>query len=712
VRHPTATLVVDEAFADFVDGYGSLARQLPANLIVVRSLTKFYAIPGLRLGFAVSQPDVAAAIRCEILPWSVNSLAQAAGVAVLADQDYPRQTLALLASVRRQLVDDLTRLPGLHVYDGAANYLLVRVDRADVNAVQLARRLLCQGIAIRTFDASQHLDERFFRVAVRGPKENERLIEALAEAVDGGRRTMDGAGRGKAEGGKRNAELVHRPSPLATRRNKTPALMIQGTSSNAGKSVLVAALGRILLQDGVRVAPFKSQNMSLNSFVTCDGGEMGRAQVVQAQACRLEPDVRMNPILLKPNSETGSQVIVRGRPVGNMNVAEYIRFKGQAAAAAQECYEALAAEFDVMLLEGAGSPGEVNLKSHDIVNMRMAEYAAAPVLIVGDIDRGGVFASFVGTMEVLAPWERQLVAGWIVNRFRGDAALLQPALDYTRLYTGRPVLGVVPYLAAIDLPQEDSVEFKSGALDSAPSNGATVEIAVIDLPHISNFTDFDAFRSESDVHLRIIRTVDQLQTPDAVIIPGSKNTLDDLAYLRCTGLARRIAALAGEGATEVVGVCGGFQMLGGEVHDPLGIESSNGDTSALGLIDAHTVLAAEKTLVRTTARHQPSGLEVAGYEIHHGQTTLGSAVAWFIRSDGQVVGAARPDQRVWGTYLHGVFDADGFRRWFIDRFRVRRGMSPLGIAAGHYDIEPALDRLADAVRQSIRMDEIYRLLKI
>jgi len=342
----------------------------------------------------------------------------------------------------------------------------------------------------------------------------------------------------------------------------------------------------------------------------------------------------------------------------------------------------------------------------------MAEYAAAPVLIVGDIDRGGVFASFVGTMEVLAPWERQLVAGWIVNRFRGDAALLQPALDYTRLYTGRPVLGVVPYLAAIDLPQEDSVEFKSGALDSAPSNGATVEIAVIDLPHISNFTDFDAFRSESDVHLRIIRTVDQLQTPDAVIIPGSKNTLDDLAYLRCTGLARRIAALAGEGATEVVGVCGGFQMLGGEVHDPLGIESSNGDTSALGLIDAHTVLAAEKTLVRTTARHQPSGLEVAGYEIHHGQTTLGSAVAWFIRSDGQVVGAARPDQRVWGTYLHGVFDADGFRRWFIDRFRVRRGMSPLGIAAGHYDIEPALDRLADAVRQSIRMDEIYRLLKI
>ena len=241
--------------------------------------------------------------------------------------------------------------------------------------------------------------------------------------------------------------------------------MLQGTSSNAGKSVLTAALCRILLQDGIRVAPFKAQNMSLNSFIDRSGGEMGRAQVVQAQACRLEPDVRMNPILLKPNSDTGCQVIVRGKPVGNMRVGEYVDYKPQAFAAAKECYDALAAEFDAIVLEGAGSPGEVNLKSHDIVNMRMAEYAAAPVLVVGDIDRGGVFASFVGTMEVLAPWERKRVAGWIVNRFRGDASLLGPALDYTLQHTGRPVLGVVPYLAQLGLPQEDSVEFKSGALD-------------------------------------------------------------------------------------------------------------------------------------------------------------------------------------------------------------------------------------------------------
>ncbi len=353
--------------------------------------------------------------------------------------------------------------------------------------------------------------------------------------------------------------------------------MIQGTSSNAGKSILTAALCRILFQNGVRVAPFKAQNMSLNSFVTRQGGEMGRAQVVQAQACRLEPDVRMNPVLLKPNSDTGSQVLVRGKPVGNMGVDEYVQFKPRAFAAACECYDSLAAEFDAMLLEGAGSPGEVNLKSHDIVNMRMAEHAGAPVLVVGDIDRGGVFASFVGTLAVLDDWERRLVAGWIVNRFRGDAGLLQPALDYMLRRTGRPVLGVVPYLASLGIPQEDSVEFKSGQLDADHAgqhgngqgiNGDAVEIAVIDLPHISNFTDLDAFRGESDVRLQIVRTPADLRQPDAVLIPGSKNTLADLGYLRHSGLAGRIDQLARAGQTEVVGICGGFQMLGAKSAIP------------------------------------------------------------------------------------------------------------------------------------------------
>ncbi len=688
-RRPATTFVVDEAFADFMAGYQSLAGRSPANMIVVRSLTKFYAIPGLRLGFAVAAAAVARQIRSQMLPWSVNVLAQEAAAALLADEEYARRSIALVDRERRWLSEELAKLAGLYVYPSVTNFLLLRLDHATLTAPELADRLLRQGIAIRTFTEEQHLDGRFFRVAVRTAAENARLCDALAAAL-----------------------AVPRPA-----RKKAPratGLMIQGTSSNAGKSVLTAALCRILLQDGIRVAPFKAQNMSLNSFVARDGGEMGRAQVVQAQACRLEPDVRMNPVLLKPNSDTGCQVIVRGRPVGNMRVGEYVSYKPRAFAAAKECYECLAAEFEAIVLEGAGSPGEVNLKSHDIVNMRMAEYAEAPVLVVGDIDRGGVFASFVGTMEVLAPWERKLVAGWIVNRFRGDASLLRPALEYTREHTGRPVLGVVPYLADLGLPQEDSVEFKSGALDQAAGNtagnGAAVEIAVIDLPHISNFTDFDAFRSEGDVRLRIIRSAAELNRPDAVIIPGSKNTLGDLEYLGRSGLAERIAALARQGTAEIVGICGGLQMLGRAIRDPLGIESAAADSPGLGLLEASTVMAAEKTLVRTTARHVVSGLEVAGYEIHHGQTDYAGCRPLLVRADGQVVGIAGDGQRVWGTYLHGVFDADAFRRWFVDRLRVRRGLAAVGTVVGRYDIEPALDRLAEVVRASVRIDEIYRLM--
>ncbi|MGO8746381.1 MAG: cobyric acid synthase [Thermoguttaceae bacterium] len=689
-RHATTMFVVDEAFADFIRGYRSLAEGESENLIVVRSLTKFYAIPGLRLGFAVASPAVACRIRDQIPPWSVNLLAQEAAVALLSDETYAQHSITLIEEERRRLAEALGELPGLSVYPSVTNFLLVRLDGGSLSAPQLAARLLREGIAIRAFSPEAHLDERFFRVAVRTREENRRLQDAIAAALGG-------------------------PRPARTRNRRAAALMIQGTSSNAGKSVLTAAFCRILLQDGIRVAPFKSQNMSLNSFIARDGGEMGRAQVVQAQACRLEPESRMNPILLKPCSDTGCQVLVRGKPVGNMRVAEYVAYKPQAFDAAKECYESLAAEFDAIILEGAGSPGEVNLKSHDIVNMRMAEHAGAPVLVVGDIDRGGVFAAFVGTMEVLAPWERDRIAGWIVNRFRGDATLLGPALEYTLLHTGRPVLGVVPYLAGLGLPQEDSVEFKSGALDevhgaASAGNGAAVEIAVVDLPHISNFTDFDPFRMERDVRLRIVRSAGELQRPDAVILPGSKNTLGDLEYLRGSGLAEGIVALAREGTAEIVGICGGFQMLGREIHDPLGIESAADGSRGLALLGVSTVMAAEKTLVRTTARHAISGLEVSGYEIHHGQTTPGDCSPLFQVGDGRVAGLADDGARVWGTYLHGVFDADAFRRWFIDRLRVRRGMPSLGKVTARYDIEPALDRLAEVVRESVRMEDIYRIM--
>ncbi len=684
-RRPDIAFIVDEAFSDFAAGYRSLAARMGMNVIVVRSLTKFYAVPGLRLGYAVADAATIRRIRSQVLPWSVGALAQQAAAAVLSDDDYARRSVALVDHERHRLTKELTSFPGFHVYPSVTNFLLVRLDRSDLKARELADRLLRGGIAIRTFGTEEHLDDRFFRVAVRTAPENARLCEALAAAL--------------------GAPRQPRPKPV-----RAKALMIQGTSSNAGKSVLTAALCRILLQDGVRVAPFKAQNMSLNSFVTRDGGEMGRAQVVQAQACRLEPDVRMNPVLLKPNSDTGCQVIVRGKPVGNMRVGEYVSFKPQAFAAVRECYDSLAAEFDAIVLEGAGSPGEVNLKSHDIVNMRMAEHAAAPVLVVGDIDRGGVFASFVGTMEVLAEWERRLVAGWIVNRFRGDASLLGPALEYTLAHTGRPVLGVVPHLPELGLPQEDSVEFKSGALDRRAADGETVTIAVIDLPHIANFTDFDALRNEPDVHLRIVRVPDELGSPDAIMIPGSKNTLGDLEYLRRSGLAERLTAFARRGKTEIIGICGGFQMLGQEICDPMAIESAGKSAHGLGLLRATTVMATEKTLTRGTARHGASGLEVSGYEIHHGRTTCDACRPMFTRADGEVVGIAGDDGRIWGTYLHGVFDADAFRRWFLDRLRWRKGLPPVGNVVARYDIEPALDRLARAVRESLRMDEVYRIM--
>ena len=491
--------------------------------------------------------------------------------------------------------------------------------------------------------------------------------------------------------------------------HKTPAIMFQGTCSNAGKSVLTAALCRILLQDGLRVAPFKAQNMSLNSFVTRDGGEMGRAQVVQAQAALLDPDVRMNPVLLKPSSDTGSQVILLGKPVGNMTVNDYLAYKPQAFVAVQSAYDSLASEYEVMVLEGAGSPAEVNLKAHDIVNMPMARYAEAKVLLVGDIDRGGVFASFVGTMEILDDWERDLIAGYIVNRFRGQKSLLADALDYMEKRTGKPVLGVVDYLANLGLPEEDSVNFKAGLFSPHRPAGEHVTVALIDLPHISNFTDFEPFLSEPDLFVKIAKTPGDIEGADAIILPGSKNVIADIKWLFNSGLASAVKKYDQEGG-EIIGICGGFQMLGRSIDDPYHIESAGETLSGLGLLDLATVLEKDKTLIRQTGIHLTSGLEVHGYEIHHGQSRSAETCDALTFSNGESGGVGNQSQTIWGTYLHGIFDADPFRRWFIDRLRKKRGLATLNRVQAAYDLEPAFDRLAEAVRSQIDMTAIYRLL--
>jgi len=493
---------------------------------------------------------------------------------------------------------------------------------------------------------------------------------------------------------------------------KTPAIMFQGTCSNAGKSVLTAALCRILLQDGIRVAPFKAQNMSLNSFVTREGGEMGRAQVVQAQAARLDPDVRMNPVLLKPSSDTGSQIIVLGKPVGNMSVNDYVAYKSTAFNKVQEAYDSLSAEYEVMVLEGAGSPAEVNLKAHDIVNMPMARYAEAKVLLVGDIDRGGVFASFVGTMEILDSWERELIAGYVVNRFRGQKSLLQDALVYMEQKTGKPVLGVVDYLPNLGLPEEDSVNFKAGLFSGHRPQGEHITIALIDLPHISNFTDFEPFLAEPDVFVKIARTPSDLAEAAAVIIPGSKNVIADLKWLNASGLALAIKDFAAKNLGEVIGICGGFQMLGRAIEDPYHIESAGESLPALHLLELATILEKEKTLTRQTGTHLASNLPVHGYEIHHGQSRASDTRETMIFSDGSNGAISHVSRKIWGTYLHGVFDADEFRRWFIDRLRETRGLSASGQVQARYDLEPAFDRLADLVRSQLDLKKVYQLLGI
>jgi adenosylcobyric acid synthase len=685
-RNPATFFVIDEAFADFVDGIERFCGQRQPNVLVLLSLTKLFAVPGLRVGCAAANPAVVRALRARLPLWNVNSLAQAVGAAALRDNAYVVATRGFVRQQRDLLAARLAALPGLYPFPGEANFLLVRLDRASPTAPDLATQLLARGIAIRTCGDFDGLGARFFRVAVRTAEENLRLTDSLADIL--------GAGGVRQTAARRAATI-----------------MFQGTSSNAGKSVLTAALCRILHQDGLRVAPYKSQNMSLNSFVTRDGLEMGRAQVVQAQACRIEPEARMNPILLKPNSDTGSQVVLLGKPVGNMHVGDYIKFKPQAFEVAKRAFDSLSAENDVVVLEGAGSPAEVNLKRHDIVNMAMARYANAPVLLVGDIDRGGVYASFVGTMEVMSEWERAMVAGFVVNRFRGQESLLADAHAYVLRHTGCPVVGVVPYLSKLGLPEEDSVTFKAEKSQAAMVAVGQVDVVLLDLPHVSNFTDIDALRIEPDVNLRIVRELEDLGRPDAVILPGSKHVVADLAHLRNSGLADAVMALAAAGHTEIIGICGGYQMLGRMIEDPLRVESDGKPVAGLGLLDITTVMAAEKTLRRAECRHPASGSVVTGYEIHHGLSACADAMEpAVVRLDGEVIGTGCG--QVWGSYLHGIFDADPFRRWFIDRLRVRAGMEPLDRVVAVYDIEAAFDRLAAVVRERLDMQRIYQLLKL
>lgn len=502
------------------------------------------------------------------------------------------------------------------------------------------------------------------------------------------------------------------------------AIMIQGTGSNVGKSLMASALCRIFSRDGYRVAPFKAQNMALNSYVTRDGREMGRAQVVQAEAAGVEPSVEMNPILLKPTADVGSQVIVMGRPIGNMTAREYFAARAEMFKVITDAYESLSGKYDIIVIEGAGSPAEINLKDNDIVNMKMAELANAPVLLVTDVDRGGAFAWIVGTLELLQKDERARLAGFIFNKFRGDPELIKDGLKMLESRTGLPVLGLIPYLRDINLDEEDSVWLDSCNVNEDGQNGKEIDIAVIRLPRVSNFTDFNVLGKEKPVQLRYVDDPWTLSRPDLIILPGTKSTIKDLQYVKGRGLAQAILAHARSG-TMVMGICGGYQMLGTVIEDKNLVESNQSFTEGLGLLDVSTTFLPEKQTFQVKAVMENSSPlpfradgVLSGYEIHMGDSECYSKpLLKIIERGGRPVdvmdGAVSADGRVMGTYLHGLFDNDAFRRQLINYLRKKNGghkalnYTPLSSQAFK---EEAYDRLADVVRENLRMDIIYSLL--
>ncbi|MFJ2408115.1 cobyric acid synthase [Pseudomonas sp. NPDC087814] len=469
-------------------------------------------------------------------------------------------------------------------------------------------------------------------------------------------------------------------------------LMVQGTTSDAGKSTLVTALCRWLVRQGIPVVPFKPQNMALNSAVTPEGGEIGRAQAVQAQAANLAPHTDMNPVLLKPNSDTGSQVIIHGRAVTTMNAVAYHDYKAIAMQAVLASHARLSAAYPVVMVEGAGSPAEINLRANDIANMGFAEAVDCPVLLIADINRGGVFAHLVGTLELLSPTEQARVKGFIINRFRGDIALLQPGLDWLEARTGKPVVGVLPYVMDLHLEAEDGIDQRQ--IDKAAQ---VLKVVVPVLPRISNHTDFDPLRLHPQVDLQFVGPGQAIPAADLIILPGSKSVRSDLAYLRANGWDTAVARHLRYGG-KVLGICGGLQMLGEQVHDPLGLEGPCGSSAGLGLLAFSTTLEEEKQLRNVRGRLLLEEAEVSGYEIHAGVTSGAGLVRAAVQlDDGRLDGAQSEDGQVLGTYLHGVFETpaacSALLRW--------AGLEDVQEVDYHGLRERDIERLADLVERHL-----------
>ena len=498
--------------------------------------------------------------------------------------------------------------------------------------------------------------------------------------------------------------------------------MIQGTGSGAGKSLVAAALCRIFSDEGLRVAPFKAQNMALNSYITRDGGEIGRAQALQAEAARVVASTDMNPILLKPTGEIGSQVIIQGRAVKNMKAQEYYAYKKEAWKSVEESFARLSQNHDLIVMEGAGSPAEINLLSVDIVNMAAAKMAKAQVLLIGDIDKGGVFAFLFGTVKLLGRDARH-IKGFIINKFRGDIEILNPGLDMILGKTGKPVIGVLPYAVDLGLPEEDGLALTEKRMTGR--QGA-IRVVVVRLKYISNFTDFDPLSHEPDVELIYSRNAADIENADLLILPGTKNTVKDLLFLRESGIDQSILRAYAKGI-EIVGLCGGYQMLGSRVFDPLGVESGHREVDGLGFLNIETTFEAEKMTCQVEAEIREEGWtgwngngsfapgqSLHGYEIHMGRST-GEIGLFNVKrlsrpGDSRGLDGSR-NGNCWGTYLHGIFENNSFRRSILDQIRKKKGLEPLGTIVDYgRDQDRAIDRLADLVRTNVDMQFIKRIL--
>ena len=519
------------------------------------------------------------------------------------------------------------------------------------------------------------------------------------------------------------------------------SIMIQGTMSNVGKSLLAAGLCRIFKQDGYRVAPFKSQNMALNSYITSEGLEMGRAQVMQAEAAGIEPSVLMNPILLKPTNDVGSQVIVNGEVLATMRARDYFKYKKTLIPDIMKAYHTLEEQSDIIVIEGAGSPAEINLKSDDIVNMGMAKMAKSPVLLVGDIDRGGVFAQLAGTMMLLEEEEKQLVKGLIINKFRGDKTILDPGIVMLEELCHRSVVGVTPYMD-IDVEDEDSL---SERMSNEKAVGQ-IDLVVVRLPRISNFTDFNIFESIPGVSVRYVKRAAQLGNPDLILLPGTKNTMSDLAWMRQSGMEAAVLKAHTAGCP-IFGICGGYQMLGEELSDPFGVEDG-GTMRGMGLLPMHTVFTEEKTRTRVNGQFLQvkgdlaglSGIAFSGYEIHmgasrrtdHAEIDMDTVMMDLGRSEKpemlqekryeylcHITDQAENQKadgicagNVYGTYVHGVFDADGIAAKIVEALATKKGISMEAVTQQNYQEfkETQYDKLAETLREYLDMDAVYRMM--